>query len=226
MEVFATQGANIWACVRQESDEFKACISSLMDSCNVQITPLFFDLTDETGIKAAYKTIKERGASVDVLVNNAGIVYSGLYRMTGLSTFREMNEINVYGGICLTQYILKSMTRQKSGSIVNIASSAGIDGNAGRSAYNMSKAAVISLTKTLSMEVGRQGIRVNAVAPGITRTDMALDHTPEDVLEREISETALGRIGEPEEIAKVVAFLASDEAAYITGQVIRVDGGM
>ncbi len=226
MEVFARQGANLWVCVREKNSEFLEYVDFLRESCQVECTPLFFDLLDTQAMKEAYMTIKKEKKPVDILVNNAGAVHSALYRMTDEKSVREMNDINLIGGMNLTQYILKIMSRQRSGAIVNLASSGGIDCNAGRVAYNISKAAVIAATKTLAKEVGTLGIRVNAVAPGLTKTDMALNHTPKELMDDTLMHTALGRMGEPKEIANVIAFLASDYASYVTGQVWRVDGGM
>ena len=226
VEKMASEGVNIWACYRTKNDEFERYLSEIAEKNHIIIRSLVFDMTDEEGMKAAFETIRKTKEPVDILVNNAGIVYTGMYQMTDVSKAQELFEINACAGMRLTQYILKLMTRQKSGSIINIASSGGIDCNPGRVAYNMSKAAVIAATKTLAAEVGNRGIRVNAIAPGLTETDMAMQNTPEDVMNDTIRNTALGRMGKPEEIANVVSFLASDEASYVTGQVWRVDGGM
>ncbi|MCK4825466.1 SDR family oxidoreductase, partial [bacterium] len=117
------------------------------------------------------------------------------------------------------------MLRKKSGSIINIASSAGIDGNAGRSIYGASKAAMICATKAMSAELGEKGIRVNAIAPGITQTEM-LSSMTEEVIEDTVQQTHLKRAGDPDEIAKASLFLASDMSSYVTGQILRVDGGL
>lgn len=226
LEVFAKSGADIWACVRNQTVEFDNYCKHLEQVHGIEIIPLPFDMTDQAAMKEAFLTIKRSKKTADILVNNAGIVYSGLFQMTDMEIMNQVNQVNLLAGMQLTQYVLKIMLRQKSGSIINIASSGGLDCNPGRSAYNASKAAVIALTKTLAKEVGAQGIRVNAVAPGLTKTDMALNNTPQDLMEKEIAGSALQRIGEPEEIANVIEFLASDRASFVTGQVWRVDGGM
>ena len=138
---------------------------------------------------------------------------------------RENLEVNFIGPFILTQYITKLMVRNGGGSIVSIASSAAIDGNSGRSAYGASKAALLTATKALSREVGVSGIRSNTIAPGITETEMLSSMSAETIMETAES-TALKRCGMPHEIASVAAFLISDMSSYITGQTLRVDGGM
>lgn len=226
VEDFACNGANIFACARTETEGFKNWCNELEKKYQVEITPLFFDLNDEAAVKGAFQTIKSSGKKIDILANVAGCTFNANVQMTSIKKMEELFETNLFSQIRLTQYILKLMTRQKSGSIVFIASSAGLDDNAGRSAYNASKAGVISVARTLSKEVGGMGIRVNAIAPGLTDTDMARDFTPEDIFENEIQKTSLKRIGKPEEIAHVATFLGSDLSSFVTGQVWRVDGGM
>ena len=126
----------------------------------------------------------------------------------------------------LTQQISKIMMRQKSGSIINLSSSAAIEANEGRTAYAASKSALITSTQVLSKELAGCGIRVNAIAPGLTQTDMMVESTPEDILENTLQRISMKRVGRPEEIAKTALFLASDLSSYVTGQVLRVDGGM
>jgi 3-oxoacyl-[acyl-carrier protein] reductase len=122
--------------------------------------------------------------------------------------------------------MVKSMTRKRSGAIVNISSSAAIEGNEGRTAYASSKAAMICSTKVMAKELARANIRVNAIAPGLTMTDMMTGSTPEDALAQTLERICMKRVGEPEEIAKAALFLSSDLSSYMTGQVLRVDGGM
>lgn len=226
LEVFAKNGADIWACVRKEDDEFTDYITNLADDTGSTITPVYFDLADNGQVKAGVKTIMSARRPVDVLVNNAGVIYTSLFQMTSADKMREVMEINYVSQMILTQYIVKLMTRQKSGSIVNISSSAAIEGNEGRTAYAASKAAMISSAKVMAKELAQYNIRVNAVAPGLTLTDMMKESTPDDALENTLQRICMNRVGRPEEIANAVLFLASDLSSYMTGQVLRVDGGM
>jgi len=225
LTTFAENGSNIWACVRQPSDEFETYIKELSMRCDVEIWPVFFDLKDSDQVKSAVKTIMSMKKPVDILVNNAGISYNALFQMSTIDKMIEVFNINFFSQMIFTQYIIKLMLRNKNGSIIKIASSTGIDGNAGRSIYGASKAAIICATKAMSTELGENGIRVNAIAPGITQTEMITDMT-EAVIRETIQQTHLKRAGNPFEIARAALFLASDISSYVTGQVLRVDGGL
>lgn len=222
----AKEGANLWACARKESEEFRLECEELAENYGVTISPVYFDLADEEQIKAAMNGILAEKRPIDVLINNAGVTYNALCQMTSLGRMKELMEINYYAPYLITQYVVKSMLRNKSGSIIQISSTSGLDANEGRSAYGASKAALINTTKTLAAEFGSRGIRVNTVAPGMTKTDMVFSHTPEDIIAQTTDKTMLKRLAEPEEIANAVVFLASDLSSYITGQTIRVDGGL
>lgn len=225
LTTFAENGANIWACVRKPSDKFEAYIKDLSAKYGVEIWPLYFDLQDNDQMKAVIKTIMSTKKSVDILVNNAGITYNALFQMSTLDKMKEVFDINFFSQMIFTQFIVKLMLRNKRGSIVNIASSAGIDGNSGRSIYGASKAAIICATKAMAAELGENGLRVNAIAPGVTQTEM-LSSMTKDVIQETIERTHLKRVGEPLDISKACLFLASDISSYITGQVLRVDGGL
>ena len=148
-----------------------------------------------------------------------------LHRISKEKALRQQFEVNFFALFNFTQSVSKLMTRQKQGSIVNIASTAAQDGNAGKSAYGASKAAVIALTESIATELGETGIRANCIAPGITDTDM-LDTLPAAIIEATRNQTDLRRLGNPSNIADAAVFLVSDLASYITGQTIRVDGGL
>ena len=226
VRVFAENGANIWACVREESGTFSKYINNLEQKHSVSINPVYFDLSDEEQIKTGVKTIKETKEPVDILVNNAGAIFTALFQMTSMDKLKEMFEINYFSQMLLTQYISRIMMRQKSGSIINISSSAAIEGNEGRTGYASAKAAMITSTKVLAKELAPYNIRVNAVAPGLTQTEMMVSSTPEDALKETLNRICMKRVGQPEEIANSVLFLASDLSSYMTSQVLRVDGGM
>jgi 3-oxoacyl-[acyl-carrier protein] reductase len=226
LETFASNGANVWACARKKSDAFEEHAAALARECSVEITPVYFDLVDSEQMKTGVKNIMSAKRSVDVLVNNAGVTHNALFQMTSREKLLELFEANFFSQYLFTQYIAKLMVRQKSGSIVNIASTAGLDGNPGRSAYGASKAAVICATKAMAAELAEHGIRANVIAPGITETDMVSQSMTEQVINDTVATTALRRIGQPCEIANATLFLASDLSSYVTGQVIRVDGGM
>jgi 3-oxoacyl-[acyl-carrier protein] reductase len=226
LSVFAENGANLWACVRKPDEEFEKYIRTLSSEYNVKITPIYFDLADREQIKTGMKTIMSSKENVDILVNNAGVTYNALFQMTSMDKMIEIFNINYFSQMLITQYIAKIMVKQRRGSIINISSTAALDGNPGRSVYGASKAALLSSTKTISKELAEFNIRANTIAPGITETDMVAASMNFDVIQKTIEQTKLKRIGQPSEIAKATLFLASDLSSFITGQVIRVDGGL
>jgi 3-oxoacyl-[acyl-carrier protein] reductase len=225
VKLFAMHGANIWAHSRNENLELENFFSELSNTYKVRITPLYFDLADNESIKSGVKQLISTRESIDILVNNAGITYNALFQMSTLQKIEEVMKINFVAPFILTQYVVKLMQRNKKGTIINISSSAAIDANSGRSVYGASKAALICATKSLSKEVGTYGIRANVICPGITETDM-ISSMSEEVIRETVQETHMKRIGRPIDIANVALFLASDRSSYITGQIIRVDGGM
>ncbi|SVD23824.1 uncharacterized protein METZ01_LOCUS376678 [marine metagenome] len=226
LDVFANNGANIWACTRQPDDKFSEYVTSLSKKTGVEINQVYFDFTQIDQIKNGVKTILSKKTAVDVIVNNAGVIFTSIFQMTSIDKMKEIFDINYFSQILFTQYLVKSMVRKGSGAIVNISSSAAIEGNEGRTAYAASKAAIIASTKVMAKELASNNVRVNTIAPGLTETDMMIESTPKDALEDTLKRTCLKRVGRPEEIANVVLFLSSDLSSYMTGQVLRVDGGM
>ncbi len=226
LEIFSENGANIIACVRNVDKELLEKIKTIQKKFNNNIFPIELNLENEDSVKKALSEINLLNIDINILVNNAGTIHTALYQMTSLKKLKEIFEVNFFTQTIFTQYIIKSMIKKKFGSIVYISSSSAIDNNIGRSAYSASKAALISQSKTLSRELGLYNIRVNTIAPGLTDTDMMNENTPPEVLKEVVSNTSLKRIGQPNEIANLALFLASDLSSYITGQVIRVDGGM
>jgi 3-oxoacyl-[acyl-carrier protein] reductase len=183
------------------------------------------NVTDADGVQKTFDSISKEFKLVDILVNNAGITRDGLVMRMKEADWDQVLSINLKGSFLCTQQAVKQMMKQKSGSIVNIASIVGLMGNAGQANYSASKAGLIGLTKTTAREVASRGIRVNAIAPGFIDTAMTqvLD---EKVRERLIEQIPLARLGLPEDIANCVSFLVSDRAGYVTGQVLSVNGGM
>ena len=226
VEVFAKNGANIWACARVHNNDFETDMAKLAVQYGVWIKPVYCDMADEGEIKEAARSIMKEKLPVNALINVSGITYNALFQMTSMDKLKEQFAVNFFAPFLFTQNIVKLMIRNGGGSIVNIASSAGIDANAGRAAYGSSKAALICLTKVIAEELGVDGVRVNAIAPGIIDTDMAAESMTKDLIDDTISSTMLRSIGIPSNIADAAAFLASEKASYITGQVLRVDGGM
>ena len=226
LETFAKNGANIWACVRKPQKNFENYINELSNKYSVEIYPIYFDLNNEEEIKEAANTITVSKKPLNILVNNAGIIFTSLFQMTSLNKIKDIFETNLFSNLLFTQYLIKIMIKQKNGSIINISSSAAIEGNEGRIAYASSKSALITSSKVMSRELGIHNIRVNSIAPGLTNTDMMKESTPDDVLNKVLERIPMKRVGEPKEIASVALFLSSELSSYITGQVIRVDGGL
>jgi 3-oxoacyl-[acyl-carrier protein] reductase len=226
LETFASQGASVYAHARRETPEFMEETRILAEKYGVEIWPLFFDMVDYGAMKSAVREIMSSKRCIDILVNNAGAVAdSSSFMMTSMEKIKFIFEINFFAQITLTQYIARIMTRKKSGSIINISSISAIDGDPGQLEYVASKAAVIGASKKLSVELGEYNIRVNTVAPGVTRTDMS-GMIEANLRDETIGKTVMKRIASTDEIAGAVLFLASDMSSYVTGQVIRVDGGL
>lgn len=224
---FAENGANkIWACVRNKDDEFLSLIKNIQDQYNCHIEAIDFELGDEESVKLAAKKILSEKLPIHALINNAGFIDTALFQMTSQSSLHKIFNINFQAQIQFTQLLLRNMVKHKNGSIVNLSSTAAIDCGEGRMGYNSSKAALIAATKTLARELGSQKIRANCIAPGLVETDMMRNSTSEKILESIKASVSLRRVADPSEIANVALFLASDLSSYITGQVLRVDGGM
>lgn len=183
------------------------------------------DVSDPDAIAAMLKTIEGELGPVTVLVNNAGITDDGLLLRMTPDQWDHVLSTNLRSVFLCTKAVLRGMIRAKSGRVINISSVSGVAGNAGQANYAASKAGVIGFTKSIAKEVGSRGITVNAVAPGFIATDMT-DALGDTVTEAATEQISLGRLGEPEEVASVVGYLASDGASYITGQAIVVDGGL
>jgi 3-oxoacyl-[acyl-carrier protein] reductase len=189
-----------------------------------QAFPVFLNLTSPESVKEAIGAALKEGR-IDILVNNAGVTKDGLAMRMKKEDWDFVISINLTGAFLASQLVLPGMLKERWGRIVNMASVVGQSGNPGQANYVASKAGIIGLTKSLAQEVGSRNITVNAVAPGFIETDMTAK-LPQEVRDRMLAATALKRGGTPDDVAAAVAFLASDDAAYITGHVINVNGGM
>ena len=226
LEVFSDHGANVIACVRKIDNEFKKFIHGLSKKNENEIIPIEINFEDLDTVQKVTKKILEQNSKIDILVNNAGIIDSALFQMTTIKNLKKIFEINYFSQTIFTQMILKPMIKNKAGNIVYISSTSALDDNVGRNAYSATKASIISQAKTLSKEVGSKNIRVNVIAPGLTDTDMMKNNTPNNLLEEIVSKLSIKRVAQTLEIANVALFLSSELSSYITGQTIRVDGGM
>lgn len=225
-KIFAENGANIFACMRKFNEQIENELSSISKKNQVEIIPIYFDLSENDNITTGIKEINQYNKKLDILVNCAGIADAGTINQTTIKRLKEVFQINYFAQIQIIQLVSRIMIRRKvKGSIINIASVGGIEANAGYLSYGSSKASLIWATRAISKELGQFGIRVNAVAPGMTNTDMAGVFKTEEQLNQIIKRTGLKRIGNPREIAEAVLFLASDKSSFITGDILSVDGG-
>ena len=221
-EAFAREGAKrVWALDVNAKDfpELEAAFPAIKGAV--------VDVTDSGAVNALALRIKAESGRIDALVNNAGITRDNLIHKMGDDDWDDVINVNLKGVFIMTRAVAPMMMESGSGSIVSIASIVGLDGNIGQSNYAATKGGVVAMTKGWAKEFSRKGakIRVNAVSPGYTRTPM-LATVPEKVLEPIIAKTPLGRLAEIKDIANAVLFLSCDESEFITGQVLRVDGGL
>ena len=221
--VFAQNGAIVYA-----TDVMQGSVEEWSQEVNGQVSgqihPLYFDICSEQEAKTAIMSIKKQSGHIDGLVNNAGVEYNELIGMISPNNTQKVFSVNVFSTINMVQMVSRIMGRQeKGGSIVNIASMTAIRGNRGQLVYSATKGAVISLTKSAAKELAEKKIRVNAIAPGLTNTAMMQQADPEKIQKR-IENICMGRLAEPEDIAKACMFMLSDLSAYVSGQVLAVDG--
>lgn len=218
----ATQGAKVVVNYARSSDAAEATVQEIVKLGSEAIA-LQADVSQETEVDHLIKTTLDKFGRIDVLVNNAGITKDTLLLRMKPEQWQAVIDLNLTGVFLCTKAVSKTMLKQRSGRIINIASVAGQMGNPGQANYSAAKAGVIGFTKTVAKELANRGITVNAVAPGFIETDMTNDLKSDEI----IKFIPLGRYGKPEEVAGTIRFLASDPAAaYITGQVFNVDGGM
>ena len=217
-------GAAIVAKLAEEGATVVACARSI-ESCESAALCLKVDVSDSAQVDACVKTVVERFGRIDVLVNNAGFTKDGLLMRMSDDDWDQVLGINLKGTFLFTRAVARPMMKERSGSIVNISSVVGITGNAGQANYTASKGGVIALTKTTAKELGSRNIRCNAVAPGFIESKMT-DGLSDELKKAYLGSIPLKRFGKVDDVAKAVVWLASDDASYVTGQVVGVNGGM
>ena len=226
LEIFSQNGADIFSCVRNIDEKFLQKIDIITKKHGNKIFPLKLDLNDKESIKSAIKEINKYEKNINILINNAGVIHNKLFQLTKIDEIYETFEVNFFNQIFFVQGLLRNIIKTKNGSIVFLSSSAAEDGNIGRSAYSSSKAALAAFAKVLSRELGPSKIRVNSISPGLTETDMMINSTDKKYLENIPNEIPLKRIGDTIDVANLILFLSSDFSSYVTGQNLRIDGGL
>lgn len=226
VRVLAENGADIFACAYKEGNDFIKYCEELSVKNNVEITPVFFDLMNDTAVKNAAKEIIGHKQEIHGLINLAGISKDALFPMMSEADLRDVFQVNFFSQIMFTQSIARWMQRKKTaGSIVFASSLTALAGASGQVAYGASKAALIGAMRAMAIELGSNGIRVNAIAPGVIKSPMT-DKLPDELIQSHISKMDIKRIGKPLEVANLLTFLVSDMSSHITGQVLQVNGGM
>ena len=223
-EEFAKHKANVIITGRVE-DKAKEVAFQIAGKYQVKTLGVGLDISNPTSVEEAFKRINEHFDGVDILVNNAGITKDTLFLRMKLEDWEEVLKVNLTGTFLVTKQVIRYMTKKRWGRIINITSIVGFTGNVGQVNYSTTKAGLIGFTKSLAKELAPRNVLVNAVAPGFIETDMT-DALKEEIKEQYKKQIPLGRFGKPEEVARVVLFLASPMADYITGEVIHVNGGM
>ena len=219
----AREGAAVTLCARDLSQAEK--VAADLRSSGAQALAVKADVAQASDVEEMVEACLARFERVDILVNNAGITRDGLLLKMKDEDWEAVLNVNLRGTFYCTRAVLRPMIKQRAGRIINITSVVGVMGNPGQANYAASKAGIIGLTKAVAKEVVSRGITVNAVAPGFIETEMTGSLNPE-LKARMLAQIPLGRFGTPEEVAALVLFLASDRAAYITGQVLHVNGGL
>lgn len=226
MTVFAQNHANIFACAYKQDEQFENYCLKLEQENGVKIYPIYFDMMNNDSIKEAARQIQKEKMEIHGLVNIAGMNRDANFGMITNQDLQDTFQVNVISQILLSQYVARIMQRYKTqGSIAFTSSITALDGNAGQVTYGASKAALIGAMRSMALELGASGIRVNAVAPGVIKTPMT-ENLPQEVLDKKIKTMEIPRLGEAIEVANVFKYLMSDLSTHLSGQVIRVDGGI
>lgn len=221
---YAAQGANVVVNYTSNPKKAEEVVTEIK-ALGVEAMAIACDVSDDAAVEAMVESIEKDFHTIDILVNNAGVTRDGLLIRMKDSDWDQVMDINLKGTYLCTKHVGKKMLKRKAGNIVNITSVVGLTGNAGQSNYSASKAGVIGFTKSIAKEFAGRQIRVNAVAPGFIATDMT-EKLSQEVIDTYKKAIPLGRMGDPEDVAKAVIFLSSDQSSYMTGQIITVDGGM
>jgi 3-oxoacyl-[acyl-carrier protein] reductase len=221
---FLREGASVWF-LDLLASEFQAEMDKAAQAGGGRVVFKKADVSAAAEVARVVEEVASEAGGIDILVNNAGITRDGLIFRMSLENWEKVMAINLTSAFLLSQAVARIMIKQRSGSIINMASIAGVGGNAGQANYASSKAGLIGLTRSLAKETGGRGVRVNAVAPGYIDTDMTRG-LPEAVRQAFLAQVSMARPGQPQEVARAVTFLASDMSSYVSGTVLRVDGCM
>jgi 3-oxoacyl-[acyl-carrier protein] reductase len=223
-KVFAKAGARVILNGR-DNNRLDKVVNDIAKYATQDVDRLCFDVSDPQMVKEGFQALFKMTKGLDVLVNNAGVLDDALLGMVTPEQIERVYGVNAFSALYCSQYAARLMQRRKGGSIINVSSIIGVNGNEGQAVYGSSKAALIGMTKSLAKELAPSNIRVNAIAPGFIDTDMARS-IPDEIFQQRLDSIKMGRIGKPEEVANTALFLASNLSSYVTGQVIGVDGGM
>lgn len=224
VEAFLKEGARVWALARSQPQDW-GTLEELAGAHGTSVRFLAADVADESGLTTAANQVLEESGGLDILVNNAGITRDNFVFRISNEDWETVLRTNLTSAFYLCRLVVRHMMNRRKGSIVNMSSIVGIHGNAGQTNYSASKAGLIGFTKSLALEVASRNVRVNAIAPGFIQTEMT-DKIPEKNREEMLNRIPMKRMGSVEDIAGATVFLASDLSAYVTGQVLVVDGGM
>lgn len=226
LRALAENGANVFACAYKQTKEFEQYCNELAMNNSVSVWPVYFDMMDNNSIKEAAKTIQSQKVEIHGLVNIAGINKDAFFNMVTYQDMLDTFQVNFFSQIIFSQYIVKLMQRKKTaGSIAFTSSITAFDGNEAQLSYGASKAALVGAVKTMALELGKTGIRVNAIAPGVIKTPMT-ESLDEGVIDKKVKTMDIPRMGEAKEVADLFMYLMSDLSSHISGQTIRVDGGI
>ena len=215
----------IFACIQSSNQDYESVVREVHDQLDTRIITIMFDFSNLDEIKRAFTEIKSHKIPIKSVVNIAGMTIDNIFEMTKLDDLTNVMNINFTSQMIFNQYLLRLLKNQENARIVFVSSISAIDGNFGQLAYAASKGAIVSATKTLAKELALYGINVNCVAPGYIDTQMT-KQIDSELLYKMVSNTSLGRIGLPEEVAGPILYLASSLSSQVTGQIIRVDGGL